>query len=75
MENVNIKIDGVEIGHYSADAAYREKLTKIADKYGLIRTGGSDFHGLYNSVPTFIGSESTEYSEIEKILKLTSKKK
>ena len=69
------KIDGVEIGHYSADAVYREKLTEIAEKYGLIRTGGSDFHGLYNSVPTFIGSESTEYSEIEKILKLTSKKK
>ena len=69
------KIDGVEIGHYSADEAYREKLTEIADKYDLIRTGGSDFHGLYNSVPTHIGSESTDYSQIERILKLTSKKK
>ena len=69
------KIDGVEIGHYSADAAYREKLTEIADKYDLIRTGGSDFHGLYNSVPTHIGSESTDYDQIERILKLTAKKK
>ena len=69
------KIDGVEIGHYSADEAYREKLTEIVDKYDLIRTGGSDFHGLYNSVPTHIGSESTDYSQIERILKLTSKKK
>lgn len=69
------KIDGVEIGHYSADEAYRSELNKIADKYGLIRTGGSDFHGLYNCVPTHLGSESTEYEELEKILKLTTKKK
>lgn len=69
------RIDGVEIGHYSADTAYREKLTEIADKYNLIRTGGSDFHGLYNSVPTHIGSESTDYDQIERILKLTAKKK
>lgn len=71
----NKKIDGVEIGHYSADAAYRAELEKIADKYDLIRTGGSDFHGLYNSVPTHIGSESTTIENIERILKLTSKKK
>ncbi len=69
------KIDGVEIGHYSADASYRAELEKIADKYDLIRTGGSDFHGLYNSVPTHIGSESTTIENIERILKLTSKKK
>jgi predicted metal-dependent phosphoesterase TrpH len=71
----NKKIDGVEIGHYSADEAYRAELEKIADKYDLIRTGGSDFHGLYNSVPTHIGSESTTIENIERILKLTSKKK
>lgn len=71
----NGKIDGVEIGHYSADEAYRAELEKIADKYDLIRTGGSDFHGLYNSVPTHIGSESTTIENIERILKLTSKKK
>ena len=53
------KIDGVEIGHYSADENYRHELTGIADKYELIQTGGSDFHGLYNSVPAYLGSEST----------------
>ncbi|MBQ9139371.1 MAG: PHP domain-containing protein, partial [Ruminococcus sp.] len=71
----NGRIDGVEIGHYSADEAYRDELRKIADKYELIRTGGSDFHGLYNSVPTHLGSESTEFEEIERIIKLTTKKK
>jgi len=68
------KIDGVEIGHYSADKAYRKALGEIADKYGLIRTGGSDFHGLYNSVPTHLGSETTPQEEVDRILRLAAKK-
>ena len=68
------KIDGVEIGHYSADESYRKALGELADKYGLIRTGGSDFHGLYNSVPTHLGSETTPQEEVDRILKLAAKK-
>ena len=68
------KIDGVEIGHHSADKAYRKALGEIADKYGLIRTGGSDFHGLYNSVPTHLGSETTPQEEVDRILRLAAKK-
>ncbi len=68
------KIDGVEIGHYSADENYRHELNAIADKYELIKTGGSDFHGLYNSVPTHLGSESTTKENLDRIIKLTKKK-
>lgn len=67
------KIDGVEIGHYSADENYRKALHEIADKYDLIVTGGSDFHGLYNSVPTHLGSESTTMENVQKILNLSEK--
>ncbi|MBP3248815.1 MAG: PHP domain-containing protein [Ruminococcus sp.] len=67
------KIDGVEIGHYSADESYRKALGEIADRYGLIRTGGSDFHGLYNSVPTHLGSETTSAEDLDRILKLAAK--
>ncbi len=66
------KIDGVEIGHYSADEQYRSVLSEIAEKYDLIVTGGSDFHGLYNSVPTHIGSESTTKENLDRILKLSA---
>ena len=69
------KIDGVEIGHHSADAEYRKSLTEIAEKYDLIQTGGSDFHGLYNSVPTHLGSETTTKENLDRILKLASKMK
>ena len=69
------RIDGVEIGHYSADEAYRRELKAIADRYELICTGGSDFHGLYNCVPTHLGSETTSEEDLERLIKLTSKKK
>lgn len=69
----NGKIDGVEIGHYSANESYRKELSAIADRYELIRTGGSDFHGLYNSVPTHLGSESTSKEDLDRILKLSAK--
>lgn len=70
----NGRVDGVEVGHYSADENYRRELSAIAEKYGLIETGGSDFHGLYNCVPTHLGSETTTKKNLERILKLTSKK-
>ena len=70
----NGKIDGVEVGHHSADAAYRKELDAIAEKYGLIRTGGSDFHGLYNAVPTHLGSESTSKEDLDRIIKLATKR-
>ncbi len=69
------RIDGVEIGHYSADENYRSELSAIADKYELIRTGGSDFHGLYNSVPTYLGKESTTKENLDRILKLAAVRK
>lgn len=68
------KIDGVEVGHYSADENYRHELNAIADKYELIKTGGSDFHGLYNSVPVHLGSESTTKENLDRIIKFTKKK-
>lgn len=69
----NGKIDGVEIGHYSASESDKKVLSEIADKYGLIVTGGSDFHGLYNCVPTHLGSSGTTKENLDRILKLSSK--
>ena len=69
------KIDGVEIGHYSADESCRRELKAIAERYGLIVTGGSDFHGLYNNVPTHLGSEYTDKENYERILRLSEKMK
>lgn len=61
------KLDGIEVYHYSADDENEKRLLKIANDHNLIVTGGSDFHGLYNAVPTHIGSKTTDEENIDKI--------
>ena len=68
------KIDGVEVFHYSANEEQQARLLAIANEYDLIVTGGSDFHGLYNIVPTHLGMHTTDKDNIDRILKLCSKK-
>jgi len=63
------KIDGVEVNHHSANADQRAELMKIAKNFKLIVTGGSDFHGLYNSVPVHLGCETTDKENIDRIIK------
>ena len=36
---------GLETIHSDHDAALVEKYTRLADRFGLLKTGGSDFHG------------------------------
>ena len=36
---------GLEVIHSDHDAALVEKYTQLADRFGLLKTGGSDFHG------------------------------
>ena len=68
------KLDGVEVYHYSADEEQQAMLLAKANEYGLIVTGGSDFHGLYNTKPTPLGMYTTDKENIDRILKLCNKK-
>lgn len=61
-------IDGAEVWHSSADETFRNQVTELAEQYGLITTGGSDFHGFYNHYAIQIGSNPTPEGELEKIL-------
>jgi predicted metal-dependent phosphoesterase TrpH len=36
---------GIEVIHSDHDDAYMAELTRLADKFDLLKTGGSDFHG------------------------------
>ena len=64
------KIDGIEVNHYSADEKQRAELTKLAKENDLIITGGSDFHGLYNSTVAYIGCNTTDEENLDKLCKL-----
>ncbi|MBE6837228.1 MAG: PHP domain-containing protein [Ruminococcus sp.] len=66
------KIDGIEVNHNSANEEQRKILLDIAKEYDLLVTGGSDFHGLYNAVPSHIGSETTDAENIQRLLSMIS---
>jgi len=42
---IDLGLRGMEVIHSDHDAATVEKLTRLADRYSLLKTGGSDFHG------------------------------
>jgi 3',5'-nucleoside bisphosphate phosphatase len=42
----DLGLAGIEVIHSDHDAARIEKYTKLADRFGLLKTGGSDFHGI-----------------------------
>ena len=42
---VDLGMIGLEVIHSDHDAALVEKYTQLADRFGLLKTGGSDFHG------------------------------
>ncbi len=42
---VDLGLDGIEVLHSDHDAAWVEKITGLAGRYGLLKSGGSDFHG------------------------------
>lgn len=62
------KLDGIEVYHYSADGEKQAELLKKCEEHDLIATGGSDFHGLYNSVPTHIGERFTDNDNLKKLI-------
>ena len=64
------KLDGIECYHYSATKQQQQKLVSLARENDLIITGGSDFHGLYNSTMTHIGSSTTDEENLDKLMKL-----
>ncbi len=68
-------LDGIEVWHGKAtkdDTAY---LHNLCLQHGLIPTGGSDFHGLYNSRPANIGKCTTPQESLDALYALSEKRK
>jgi predicted metal-dependent phosphoesterase TrpH len=42
---IDLGLRGIEVMHSDHDAALIQKYTALADRYHLLKTGGSDFHG------------------------------
>ena len=51
---VKAGLEGIEVHHPDHKRADVERARELADRFGLIRTGGSDFHGRYGT-PESVG--------------------
>ncbi|MDR0738696.1 MAG: hypothetical protein LBF33_00905 [Oscillospiraceae bacterium] len=64
-EIVKLGLDGLQVWHPLVK--FPEKLEKIADKYNLIKIGGSEFRGCYAKQARTIGCRFTPENEVKKI--------
>ncbi|MFD4816659.1 PHP domain-containing protein [Peribacillus butanolivorans] len=55
---VEAGLEGIEVLHPHHGHAEEERAIQYANQYKLIKTGGSDFHGVYGDKPIRLGSYS-----------------
>jgi len=70
-----------EIGLVGIEAYYKDytseeiqMLVSIADKYGLITTGGSDYHGIDDSTETALGGVDIPPESVERLVSLAGER-
>ena len=61
---------GIEAYYDGYTAEEVSKLVSLADRHGLITTGGSDYHGLDNSTETMIGGADVPIESAEQLIAL-----
>ena len=59
---------GMEVYYKDYTAEERKKLARLAGKYNLIATGGSDYHGLDSSTETMIGEAEVPLESAEQLI-------
>lgn len=69
-------LDGIEVWHPDNSEEQREQYKRLADEYGLVMTGGSDFHGWRGEEPfhAMLGSSTTSVKAVEQLQKLAAKR-
>lgn len=71
----NLGIDGIEVWHPSAGEEETASFAVFAKKNGLLSTGGSAFHGLYNRRALTLGSFVTPKTQLQELLGFKAKQK
>ena len=61
----NIPFDGIEVYHPSADEKLQQHFAQLAQKYNLLTSGGSDFHGVEGRFPEQLGVFKVESSKVD----------
>lgn len=74
-ELIEAGIDGVEVWHPRNTEQDKTELLRIAEKYDLVATGGSDFHGMYSAGPNPLGSCTTPDAQLAALLARKDKRR
>lgn len=61
-------LDGIKVFHSRQSEEDTKKALEAARRYNLLRTGGSDFHGMTASKVTPLGTKTAESGQLEKLL-------
>ncbi|MFC1874976.1 PHP domain-containing protein [Chloroflexota bacterium] len=61
---------GIEVYYNDYDEAKRDNLARLAKKYNLIATGGSDYHGMDDNAETMMGSAGVPFESLERLTAL-----
>ena len=67
-------LDGIEVYHPSHNQKQIDELLLIAQPYGLLITGGTDYHGAYGHRDIQIGDYGIDSKHLESILPLSEVK-
>ena len=74
-ELIGLGLDGVEVWHPTANEETVSRLQRTAREHHLLMTGGSDFHGMYNSRLTKLGECLTPDEQITELLNYKAKQR
>lgn len=68
-------IDGIEINYPRKKPEHQARHIALAERFGLITTGGTDYHGFYSPHPHHIGTSVVGESELSALKALHDKKR
>lgn len=74
-ELIGVGLDGLEAWHPSHDKVAVNQIIFEAEKYDLILTGGSDFHGMYEGKANLLGSHYTSEERIQRLYERKASRK
>lgn len=72
---VSMGLDGIEVWHPSADEKTSAEFLSFTKKNGLLATGGSAFHGLYNKKALSLGDFVTPKTQLQELTGFKAKQK
>lgn len=77
QELIAFGLDGIEVNHPDNDEVQKMRYSKWAAQYGMVVTGGSDFHGWRGEEPfhAMLGSHTAGMDAVEQLRGIAEKRK